>query len=114
MDEATLCDRVALIQHGRILATDTPQAITNAFPWQLFEVKSTDTLNMINLLKQHPEVHNADLFGETVHVSVKPGRISADDLFSYLQEHGHLQSEIIQGNPGIEDCFIDLMRMTNE
>ena len=114
MDEATLCDRVALIQHGKILATDTPQAITNAFPWQLFDVKSTDTLNLISLLKEHPDVHNADMFGETVHVSAEPGRISADDLLSYLRAHGHPQAEVNPGHPGIEDCFIDLMRLTKE
>src|SRR4249919_541435 len=48
MDEASLCDRIALIQNGNIMSLDTPQKIMDGFPGPLYAVKSKD---MYRLLK---------------------------------------------------------------
>lgn len=114
MDEAILCDRVALIQHGKILATDTPLAITQAYPRQLFRIRSTDTLGLIRQLKKHPEIQSADMFGEFVHASAEPGKIDPAEIRTFLEQAGIGQTEVSLTSPGIEDCFIDLMRKENE
>jgi len=114
MDEAVLCDRVALIQHGKILATDVPEAITAAFRWQLFRVKNNNTLGILKKLKELPGVHSADMFGEYVHASAEPGKLSATDIKTFLENSGLGETEVSKTEPGIEDCFIDLMRMDNE
>ncbi|MFH1120874.1 MAG: ABC transporter ATP-binding protein [Bacteroidota bacterium] len=114
MDEAVLCDRVALIQHGKILVTDTPSAITEAFPRQLFRVKSANTLNLIRQLKMHPEIHSADMFGEYVHAGVEPGKLSAEEIRKFLENSGTILMEVAETHAGIEDCFIDLMRKEND
>jgi ABC-2 type transport system ATP-binding protein len=114
MDEAILCDRVALIQHGKILATDTPLAITQAYPRQLFRIRSTDTLGLIRQLKKHPEIQSADMFGEFVHASAEPGKLDPSEIRTFLEQAGIGQTEVSVTSPGIEDCFIDLMRKENE
>lgn len=114
MDEAVLCDRVALIQHGEILATDTPAAITEAFRWQLFRIRNGNTLSLLRKLKEHPGIHSADMFGEFVHASVEPGTLGADDIRAFLDQSELVGTEVSKAIPGIEDCFIDLMKTGNE
>jgi len=114
MDEAILCDRVALIQHGRILATDTPDQITKAFRWQLFRIRNSNTLRLIRKLKEHPLIHSADMFGEFVHATAEPGKLSTVDIKSFLEQSGLGETQVSETSADIEDCFIDLMRMKNE
>ncbi len=114
MDEAVLCDRVALIQHGKILATDTPEAITKAFRWQLFRIRNGNTLSLIRTLKSLPEINSADMFGDYVHATAKPGGLSAEQIKAFLIQQGFKEPEVSETTAGIEDCFIDLMRSGNE
>ncbi|MCB9014743.1 MAG: ABC transporter ATP-binding protein [Lentimicrobiaceae bacterium] len=111
MDEAMLCDRVALVQHGKILATDAPAAIINAFPWQLFRIHHSNTLSLLGKLKQHPKIHSADMFGEFVHATAETGKLSTEEISAFLENEGLGQPQVSESEPDIEDCFIDLMRM---
>ena len=56
MDEASLCDRVALIQDGRIMTISTPAEVTKTYPWKLYSVKTDDIFSLLNDLKQLPGV----------------------------------------------------------
>src|SRR6476620_777267 len=64
MDEATLCDRIALIQHGKILSIDTPEKITKSFPHQLYAVKSSTIYQLLKDLNTYENSLNCYAFGE--------------------------------------------------
>src|SRR5678810_505578 len=68
MDEAGLCDRVALIQNGKILSINTPQGIVDDFSKPLWAVKSSRMLSLLNELLQKDFVENVYPFGEYHHV----------------------------------------------
>ncbi len=101
MDEASLCDRVGLIQQGRIMGVDTPQQLRRAFGKKLLSVKGPDMLQLLRQLQHMEGVENAYPFGEHHHAVLKT---SADAL--------HLPDgiEVQEVEPDIEDCFISLMR----
>ena len=107
MDEAGMCDRVALIQSGKILSINTPQGVVNEFGKTLLAVKSNDMLHLLNDLKQYEEVADAYPFGEYHHVVMKSG--NEKELNNYLQKTNR-QYEVKQVQPDIEDCFIALMK----
>jgi ABC-2 type transport system ATP-binding protein len=107
MDEAGLCDRVALIQSGEILSINTPQGVVNEFGKKLFAVKSSDMLHLLNDLKQCKEVEDAYPFGEYHHAVMKSG--GEAELNNYLQQTRR-QYELKEVQPDIEDCFIALMK----
>ena len=73
MDEAGLCDRVALIQNGKILSINTPQGIVESFSKPLWAVKSTRMLSLLNELLQKDFVEDVYPFGEFHHVVMKDG-----------------------------------------
>jgi ABC-type multidrug transport system ATPase subunit len=107
MDEAGLCDRVALIQSGKILSVNTPQGVVKEFGKKLFAVKSKNMLRLLNELKNYKDVEDAYPFGEYHHAVMKDG--GEKELNNYLQQSGR-QYELKEVKPDIEDCFIALMK----
>ena len=107
MDEASLCDRVALIQSGKILSINTPQGIVDSFGKKLLAVKSNYMLHLLKDLKQCKEVEDAYPFGEYHHVVLK--KDGEELLKSYLEQKGYL-FKLKEAKPNIEDCFMALMK----
>lgn len=109
MDEASLCDRVALIQNGHIMSIDSPQGIIASFQKPLFAARTSRMLDMQRDLLQLPGVEECYLCGEYSHVVTKPD-ITPQQLSQYLQQQQHQQIDVKPVEPDIEDCFMDLMK----
>ena len=108
MDEANLCDRIALIQTGKILEIDTPQNIVNRFDKNLYAVKSKSMFNLLNDLRAYLKTESCFAFGQYHHLVLSDEQPDINELKSYLQDHTEL--EIKQIKPNIEDRFMQLMR----
>ncbi len=108
MDEAAMCDRVALIQSGKILSIDTPQQIIAQFRNDLFAVKANKMLPLLDDLKNYDEVQDAYFFGAYHHVVMKE-KNKGNNLENYLSKYSLDGLEIHEAQPNIEDCFMDLM-----
>lgn len=101
MDEASLCDRVALIQEGRIMQEDTPEGLRRSFGRRLLAVRGPDMLHTLARFRGMPEVEDAYPFGEVLHVVLRPG--AEDPELPAGVEATEVQADI-------EDRFISLMR----
>ncbi len=114
MDEATRCDRIALIQGGKILSIDTPQAIIQDYPNPLYAVKATDMPRLIHVLPHYTPPLNSYIFGEYIHVDkpVSGEDNLVEDLTHFLVANGFEDIVVKPQTPTIEDCFIK--RLTNE
>jgi len=108
MDEANLCDRIALIQDGKILQMDTPQNIIESYPDILFAVKANDMHQLLTLLAQYPERKGSYAFGEFAHFSFKQNP-NIQSLENYLKEKGLNEIVIKEADVTIEDSFIKLL-----
>jgi ABC-2 type transport system ATP-binding protein len=109
MDEAGLCDRVALIQDGKILSINTPQGIVDNFSKPLFAVKSSKMLHLLNALKSQDFVDNVYPFGEYHHVVMKD-RSGENLLRQFIDDTRDEKIVLKNAQPDIEDCFIELMK----
>jgi len=109
MDEAGLCDRIALIQNGHILSIDTPAGVINSFSNSLLAARSRDMLKLLNDLKSFPFVQDAYPFGE-YHHAVMRASDQKEELQDYLMKREHTNLEVHEVDPDIEDCFIALMK----
>ncbi len=108
MDEAGQCDRIALMQNGRILAIDTPEGVEHLFRKPLFAVKASDTYQLIQDLRKAPFTVTCYAFGEFLHLTTKEG-VSAASIQQYLIEKQHSNVVIKPIEAGIEDSFMALM-----
>lgn len=109
MDEASLCDRVGLIQNGRILSINTPQGIVDSFSKPLWAVKSSRMLQLLMDLEQKEYVENVYPFGEYHHVVMKDEH-SEGLLKQAIQNNKYENAVAEKIRPDIEDCFIALMK----
>jgi len=110
MDEAEQCDRVALIDKGKILDIETPVNIANAYSKPMYGVKTENRYNLLKTLRSYVWVDSVQPFGEFVHYTDRRGEIQQEVLESYLREQGFEQILVEPIKPGIEDCFIALMQ----
>ncbi|MFD2514832.1 ABC transporter ATP-binding protein [Pontibacter locisalis] len=111
MDEASLCDRVALIQNGEIMSIDTPEGIISDFENPLVAVKADDMFRLLKDLGEYPDLLDSYAFGEFHHAVLKP-ETKEQDLKKYLQQQGHVSLVLERVKPNVEDCFIALMKTT--
>ena len=112
MDEAKLCDRIALMQNGKILEIDTPQNIVDRFDNNLYAVKSDNMFELLIQLRNFPETKSCFAFGDKHHLVLKENNFDLNELKTYLQNQSHLEIKKIE--PGIEDCFMGLIANNNK
>lgn len=109
MDEATLCDRIALMQGGAFLQVDTPQAIVDRYPCTLWSVCSGQMHRLLGDLKACVGVESSFSFGTAFHVTLG-NQTSPDELRAHLVALGHNAVEVEPIQPTVEDCFMLLSK----
>jgi len=118
MDEANRCDRVALIQGGRLIALDTPAAVAASLGRPLFTVRAGARHRALNVLRSFPHAHSVLPFGDVHHVTdVRrdvPSDVIAAELRRYLAAAGFADAEVAPAAPTVEDVFIDRMGAPHE
>jgi ABC-type multidrug transport system ATPase subunit len=113
MDEANLCDRVALFQNGNILSVDSPGKIIASFTRNLFGVKvgsTNERFLSVGLLKQLKGVDSVFSFGDAIHVTSNSALIDEKVLTEHLEKHGLQNVAVGKISAGIEDVFMELMQ----
>jgi ABC-2 type transport system ATP-binding protein len=108
MDEAKLCDRIALIQKGSILSIDTPAAIVASFPGKLFSIRSTRPFPVLQDVRTYPGTLSCFAFGDALHATFRDGADSG--VLAYLESKGQKGVQVAAIEPSIEDCFIHLLK----
>ncbi|MHB1178935.1 MAG: ABC transporter ATP-binding protein [Daejeonella sp.] len=109
MDEAELCDRVALIQTGNILSINTPKGIVENFGKPLLAVRSAKMFSLLNDLKAFEFTEDVYAFGEYHHLVLKDAT-DKEIISQFIVSKGHQDVEVLAASPMIEDCFISLMK----
>jgi len=109
MDEASLCDRVALIQKGKIMQIDTPEAIVKQYQMPLFSIRTENMYKLLESLRQYEHTNSAYAFGQYVHFTGKESLGNVNELSDYLKQNKFQNIDIQEIKPNIEDCFMALM-----
>jgi len=129
MDEARLCDRIGLIQHGKFLKIDTPANIISQFNKTLWAVSSNDMYRLLNDLRAIPAVTSCFAFGDTHHITVNSKQLAVSSeqltvnseqlavnseqlavnkLKQELEDKGHTDVVVTVIKAGVEDCFMEM------
>lgn len=122
MDEAMMCERIALIQNGEIMSVETPEKIIDSYSDKLFAIRSENMSKLLNDLREIDDIKSCNSFGEVHHITFHISGSEESDingksaeyrqierLLELLQLLKHEKIEIKEIKPTIEDCFIDLM-----
>ena len=113
MDEAALCDRIALIQEGKILEIESPNHIVAHYQHAIYNVGSDDIYQLLLDLKAFPSMHSVYAFGEFIHYTDKDKNFNPNDLNTYLEAKKHTTIDIHLTPATIEDVFMELASTPN-
>lgn len=109
MDEASLCDSIALMQNGLVLGKDTPSQLTERYPNDIFCVTHSNSYSLLNFLRTKDFSYSAFLFGQEIHLSVEKDSLKIENLQSLLVDSGFENVEVRKINATVEDSFMYLM-----
>lgn len=112
MDEATHCDRIAMIDHGHILRTGTPAELTASLGERLYNAVATDMFGLLSALRRRDDVADCYTFGATLHLVGTPA-FDAGKTCAELAAGGFGDVRIYPAAGDIEDLFIKLTRNDN-
>lgn len=110
MDEAELCDRIALIQDGQILEIDTPESIVKHYPKPIYNVSANNMYQLINSLNAYEFNHSVYPFGEFVHYTDSRADFNPEDLKTYLKTKNLSNIAVEVTKATIEDTFMELAK----
>jgi ABC-type multidrug transport system ATPase subunit len=110
MDEATRCDRIALIHLGQLLAVDTPDGIVRSFDRPLLGVRAGDRYKALLALRGYEHANSVYPFGEVIHYTDDRAQASADqlrrELGEFLAARGFADAVVSKIEPTVEDGFM--------
>ncbi len=109
MDEATRCDRIALILDGQFLKVDTPKNIIADYPYTLWSVQASRMHRLLRDLADSPFIRSSFSFGETFHVTLNH-QATPGQLREFLMERSYSDIAIQEIQPTVEDCFMLLSK----
>lgn len=106
MDEAEFCTRIAFMHHGRIVCSDSPQALRQGYPYKILALNASGR-NIKRHLANCP-VLDFNAFGETYHLVVEDNGDAAARIRYALTEAGIEIAALEEIAPALEDVFVAL------
>ena len=114
MDEAKLCDRIALINEGTFMRIDTPAGIIGSLEKKIMSVRGEDMYPILKTLRELPLVDMAFGFGDMHHITLKDSSTTIDDVMKMMGNLGFANLEVSEIEANIEDCYMILSKMKSE
>ncbi|MDT3693427.1 MAG: ABC transporter ATP-binding protein [Mucispirillum sp.] len=105
MDEASRCDRIALIKNGAFIDVDTPENIINNFKQILIALKADNMRQLLKDVRKCSQIKSAFAFGAEIHAVIDDEN-KIEDINNQLKNLDHKNIEIYRISPAIEDCYI--------
>ncbi len=115
MDEASLCERIALVQAGEIMSINTPDRIRAEYPKKIYSIQSDDMYALLKDLRAFAAIESCFAFGDTHHLTLADEEaVTQADILRYLESKNHRNLSLALIEPTIEDCFIHQMNTHGE
>jgi len=114
LDEAEHCERIAVMNAGRLAAIGTVAELKAVFASRpIVEIQAADAVQTMRALDAMPEVEKTSLFGTAVHAVLRDGGLSPDALVRRLRDAGSDVRSVARVEPSLEDVFLDLVERTS-
>lgn len=107
MDEASRCDRIALIREGEFIASDTPRGIIDDYSEILWAVEGSRMPAILRELRAHERIKSSFAFGDKIHITVDEG-LQTGELKQYFMNKDFRDVRVTPIEPTVEDCFMAL------
>ncbi len=110
MEEAEYCNRLVLMNRGKVIALDEPAGLRGRMKEPLLELRTSSPPHAVEVLKRLDGVLEAAMFGRMVHVMVTDEADAKAAIPAVLAEHSIPLEYIERVTPSLEDVFVALVR----
>lgn len=114
LDEAERCDRVGLLDRGKIIAIGSPPEIKKMMDGRILTIRSSQARRITSLLKGHPTTKSANVFGDTAHLVCHDIAAAENEARRLMQEAGLAWDSIQEAQPSLEDVFVSVLGDGNQ
>jgi len=109
LDEAERCDRVGLIDRGKLMAVGTPGEIKELMDGEILAIRSRQARQVVGLLRGKPFTKSANLFGDTVHLVCRDSETTGSEVTDLLDKENLAHEQVKKTRPSLEDVFVSLL-----
>jgi ABC-2 type transport system ATP-binding protein len=109
LDEAERCNRVGLMNQGKMIRCETPRALKHTLEEVCYEVETSDRRGAREFLQTQPGVLSVEPAGATLHLFMDPEKVPVEQLEEELRGRG-MTVDFRRIVPSLEDVFIGLVR----
>jgi len=109
LDEAERCDRVGLIDRGKLLTVGTPGEIKELMEGRILVIRSREARQLVRLLRGKPFAKSVNLFGDTIHLVCDGSETTKKQVAALLDEKQLSFEQIRETEPSLEDIFVSLL-----
>jgi ABC-2 type transport system ATP-binding protein len=114
LDEAERCDRIGLLDQGKLQATGSPHDIKQLMNGKVLTIRSPDARKINKLLQKGLNSFNVNVFGDTVHIVCQQIEETKGKSLELIRAEGLKVDEIKEAQPSLEDVFISMMSKDNK
>jgi len=114
LDEAERCDRVGLIDQGKLMAVGTPDEIKELMDGQMLSIRSPQARKIVSLLRVKPFAKSVTLFGDTVHLVCRDSLETKEQVKTLLDQENLSYEQVRQTQPSLEDIFVSLLGKSSQ
>jgi ABC-2 type transport system ATP-binding protein len=106
MDEAERCHKLAILDHGRVVADGEPEALMEQMDSYVVEVESTAPRKVAHTLQGQTDIISVTQLGARQRVLVNKRQTNARDYVQQLLNAAHIQTACNATHPSLEDVFV--------
>ena len=104
-----LCDRIAILDQGKIVVTDTPEKLKDSVGDSLLSIKfspEAQLANLAELLSEANWVKRVDPRDSWLELSIRSGGTRIPEVVKLARDHGFAISSVSEHKPSLEDVFL--------
>ncbi len=109
LDEAERANRIALMDHGKLLAVGTPEEVKKLMRGSILEIRAADSRRAAAILRKEMGVGSVGLFGDRIHV-VTPDPQATEPKVKQILDRAGIELSGLRGiPPSLEDVFVSVL-----
>lgn len=109
LDEAERCNRVGLLNEGKLIATGTPDEIKTLMKGDIIAIKSPDAWKITKLIRDNLDCQSVNVFGDTVHVVCTNTDLVSERSRDLIESAGYAIESMHTALPSLEDVFVSVL-----
>jgi len=108
LEEAdTLCDRVAIIDHGKIIVTGTPEELKHSLGGDVITLSVKDDPDVTELIRSVENVKDVKKENDSYRIKAENGEVTAPLIIEALRNEGYTVTKLMLTEPTLNEVYLE-------